>query len=229
MQTKELVEALERIRDATPDSTNSRTPERMASWTRAVAATALASGARGEAWRPIESAPRDGTFVLALVGGATDRWEHLNGRMFAIRHEGKTPSEFDLGWSVYPGFGGAADGWFSGWQPLPASPSQERCGDLVEASQSLRSVPQSAVPDAWRDIESAPRDGSKILLTQTTPGDWEHTYVSGRWRAEWGMWITPAGGLIPTHWQPLPAPPSHPSTASAAAISQNPENVQGET
>ncbi len=70
-------------------------------------------------WQPIETAPKDGTYVLALTSGATDQWEHLNGRCFVIRHEGKTPSGYDLGWSVYPGFGGVIDRWFSHWMPLP--------------------------------------------------------------------------------------------------------------
>lgn len=80
-----------------------------------------------EPWRPIETAPKDGTYVLAIVSGASDRWEHLNGRAFVIRHEGKTATDYDRGWSVFPGFGGAADDWFGGWRPLPvaltASPS----------------------------------------------------------------------------------------------------------
>jgi hypothetical protein len=76
-------------------------------------------------WKPIETAPKDGTWVLAIVGGASDRWKHLNGRAFVIRHEGKTPSGFDLGWSVYPGFGGTGDQWFTHWMPLPAPPLTE--------------------------------------------------------------------------------------------------------
>ena len=70
-------------------------------------------------WRDMASAPRDGSYILAMVGDASGQFEHLNGRCFVIRHEGKTPSDFDLGWSLHPGFGGCDDGWFTGWSPLP--------------------------------------------------------------------------------------------------------------
>jgi hypothetical protein len=75
-------------------------------------------GAAGEA-RPFDTAPRDGRDILALVSGATDRHKHWNGRWFVIRHEGKTVSDFDLGWALFPGFGGVSDRWFSAWADLP--------------------------------------------------------------------------------------------------------------
>lgn len=104
-------------------------------------------------WRDIASAPRDGSWILAMVGGASERWEHLNGRAFVIRHEGKTPSDFDLGWSMYPGFGGVSDCWFTHWMPLPSppaknsesSPSEASAGTPAtdEQSSSLLSPPQA--------------------------------------------------------------------------------------
>ncbi|HKT52902.1 MAG TPA: hypothetical protein VJP88_00505 [Caulobacteraceae bacterium] len=79
--------------------------------------------------RDMASAPRDGTPILAVVGVASERWEHLNGRSFVIRHEGKTASGYDLGWSVYPGLGGVSDDWFACWTPLPA-PAEARSDPL---------------------------------------------------------------------------------------------------
>jgi hypothetical protein len=77
-------------------------------------------------WREIESAPKDGRYFLAIVATNRGRYlEHHAGRMFAIRHEGKTPSGFDLGWAVYPGFGGASDHDFSHWMPLPTPPASQ--------------------------------------------------------------------------------------------------------
>lgn len=99
-------------------------------------------GGRGEGWRPISEAPRDGSYILAHVADrdADDRWAHLAGRAFVVRHEGKTSSGYDLGWSVHPGFGGCADDWFSGWQPLPPPPQEQEEGsaraDLSPASRS---------------------------------------------------------------------------------------------
>lgn len=75
-------------------------------------------------WQPIETAPKDGSYILAIVAGGGGRHlEHQAGRMFVIRHEGETRSEYDLGWSVYPGFGGARDFNFSHWMPLPEPPA----------------------------------------------------------------------------------------------------------
>ena len=75
------------------------------------------------AWQPIATAPRDGRYILAIVGENSQRHMQQNvGRMFVIRHEGTTCSEYDLGWAVYPGYGGESDRTFSHWQPLPEPP-----------------------------------------------------------------------------------------------------------
>lgn len=79
----------------------------------------------------------------------------------------------------------------------------------------------------WKDIASAPRDGTEIILRKgdrVTAGAWiewtkseaefhsngtylgNYEYDSG---ASWSSWD---GGFCdddePTHWQPLPAPPT---------------------
>jgi hypothetical protein len=69
----------------------------------------------------------------------------------------------------------------------------------------------------WKDIGSAPRDGTEILLWLGEP--WS-TIEKARWYKPWGNWqcgIIPSdpareeyhgiGGLVPTLWQPLPEPP----------------------
>lgn len=74
-------------------------------------------------WRTFASAPKDGSYILARIGSLTSEgYKHLSGRAFVIRHEGASPSGFDLGWALHPGFGGLADTWFSHWCPLPADP-----------------------------------------------------------------------------------------------------------
>ena len=79
-----------------------------------------------------------------------------------------------------------------------------------------------AVSQGWRsDIENAPRDGTHILGWSAEYGareTWSNTYEAGspgfaEGRADrWWVWEEPihnwASRWNPTHWMPLPAPPS---------------------
>jgi hypothetical protein len=80
---------------------------------------------------------------------------------------------------------------------------------------------------AWQPIETAPRDGTIILLAGGTWGDEDleeaprvmaaRWYEHQRWRSDpvWGCWnvCCAEGGCSifpysdPTHWMPLPEPP----------------------
>jgi hypothetical protein len=71
---------------------------------------------------------------------------------------------------------------------------------------------------AWQPMETAPQDGTMILLfpssewTEDTDGDYEVTY----WDADLGGWYQhqhPDDYDGPTHWMPLPAPPKDQETA----------------
>jgi len=93
---------------------------------------------------------------------------------------------------------------------------------------------ESALQPAWRDVESAPKDGSKILLAKygwsNDAGDavqgsdeWKRRIldqtrrkyglwwcVAGHWSARWNNWndgVEPSGLAGPTHWMPLPPAP----------------------
>jgi len=62
--------------------------------------------------------------------------------------------------------------------------------------------------DGWMPIETAPKDGTKILLWPgyLMGGD----PMSGWWARLAGKWVS-AGEpfeVAPTHWRPLPAPPA---------------------
>ena len=56
--------------------------------------------------------------------------------------------------------------------------------------------------DCWQSIETAPRDGTVVLLTHPKGrmGDGCH-------HPRYGVWSWPYVMLEPTHWQPLPAAP----------------------
>ena len=65
----------------------------------------------------------------------------------------------------------------------------------------------------WKPIETAPKDGTSILGFQATPGDHENR-MAVCWRygkSEAPLWMG-EGGLMPTHWMPLPPAPSASST-----------------
>jgi len=73
-------------------------------------------------WRTMESAPKDGTWIIAQCGDIPDeRWSHMAGRCFVIKHMGVS-GRLDMGWALYPGMG-VGDDWLCRWMPLPASPT----------------------------------------------------------------------------------------------------------
>jgi hypothetical protein len=72
---------------------------------------------------------------------------------------------------------------------------------------------------AWRPIETAPKDGTRVLVYATMRGaalgghdrgkDYGTWIVIAAWEPDYGFWVdgsqcTPE----PTHWMPLPAPPA---------------------
>lgn len=73
----------------------------------------------------------------------------------------------------------------------------------------------------WRDIGSAPKDGTTILGSLVYASDGEHAGIlTVRWEDSWQQWVM-AGCLIGfektgdpdddmrvTAWQPLPLPPA---------------------
>lgn len=83
---------------------------------------------------------------------------------------------------------------------------------------------------AWQSIETAPRDGTDIMLSDgehVTVGHWyheeggitEHRDLDGRWVGQdesdgFDGWIDWIGGITPTHWTQLPAAPGVPQETS---------------
>jgi len=65
----------------------------------------------------------------------------------------------------------------------------------------------------WESIESAPKDGSVILIGLPVVGNLtadDRRVYEGRWNEEEGMFTSVNGFLLfdeATHWMPLPEPP----------------------
>lgn len=75
-------------------------------------------------WQSIETAPKDGRYIVAVYQSLDGYAAQFHGRAFVVRHEGKTPSDYDLGWALFPGYGGVPDKCLSHWMPLPEPPTK---------------------------------------------------------------------------------------------------------
>ena len=68
----------------------------------------------------------------------------------------------------------------------------------------------------WRDISSAPKDGTPVLLFLPPTPNFDASMTTGVWHKLYEDWqLCETGGYAedadvhprPTHWQPLPEPP----------------------
>lgn len=92
---------------------------------------------------------------------------------------------------------------------------QEVAGAEIASSISVQPAlpPSSPVADSptWQPIETVPRDGTEVLLTD---GHWKRT---GWWARRANVWSIDAAVsmTMPTHWAPLPASAPSPSAGAA--------------
>ena len=88
----------------------------------------------------------------------------------------------------------------------------------LDAPYDWATMLAASVPEGWRPIETAPKDGSKVMLYLGAP--WSCTDIA-RWFSPWENWergdelpdtkvdeYCGIGSAVPTHWMPLPAAPS---------------------
>jgi len=86
--------------------------------------------------------------------------------------------------------------------------------DSPAGRERIRAALAAADAAAWEGIESAPRDGTRVLVRQdgeTAVAGWMTAIEDGS--GEWIIWRRFGSDamairmLAPTHWRPLPAPP----------------------
>ena len=112
------------------------------------------------------------------------------------------------------------------------------CEVKADVERLVAAALSQPAPVGWQPIETAPKDGSNVLLFcprgdgnpgstyRVTEGSWfddpggviEHRDMWGRWidqdeRDGFTGWMTWDGGfsedtMMPTHWRPLPEPPA---------------------
>ena len=80
--------------------------------------------------------------------------------------------------------------------------------DMPEMKSALESAPRSAAPNVWRPIETAPKDGTRLLLLAIINGK-PIQYIGGfdpHWSGQ--VWVSEnpkISGCNPLKWMPLPA------------------------
>lgn len=98
-------------------------------------------------------------------------------------------------------------------------------GETTISNYQLRRIVELALSEQWEPIESAPKDGTAIMLTNgkdVAEGHWyfeeggttEYRDLDGRYIDQkdndgYNDWLDWDGGMqpAPTHWMPLPKPP----------------------
>jgi hypothetical protein len=90
----------------------------------------------------------------------------------------------------------------------------DACLAAIHEIQNLRAPTDGAEANGWRPIETAPKDGTKVLLRFEPPfndqledGIVTGTCTGDRWWLS-SIWASTTAHKTPTHWQPLPPAPA---------------------
>ena len=75
---------------------------------------------------------------------------------------------------------------------------------VAKASSMISASPQP--PSGWKDISTAPKDGTPVIVT-----DGAGVYGAGWWHSGEEAWLD-CDGCRPTHWMPLPSSPQPPES-----------------
>lgn len=130
----------------------------------------------------------------------SEEWEQLAYQLCAEEHGEESCNE--LIWEGYP-----SEPWGERW--LKYEDEAKRMISLVRKfifppSVESRIVElESQLAGKWQPIETAPRDGTEILLYSETYGIDVAHFHKGKWRTTAGQ----CDIEYPTHWLPLPAAP----------------------
>lgn len=98
----------------------------------------------------------------------------------------------------------------------PCQKDRSQC-DCAQAAIAALAAAERVRGDGWRTIDSAPKDGTPILVARDMGNSWGWVRGTAYWVDVRGIsgWVArgitdPPGELglgDPTHWQPLPPPP----------------------
>lgn len=89
---------------------------------------------------------------------------------------------------------------------------------LAQCAKRTITKALASVPDRqWQDIETAPKDGTRILAIWRYRPEDPHAGSASHEVVRWCGWWDSSDGLTrpePTHWMPLPPPPAQDRGAS---------------
>ena len=74
------------------------------------------------------------------------------------------------------------------------------------AAESFQEKPMCSCE--WQNIETAPKDGTEVLLRSARGRIADGAWGQSDGRANPNCWVWPYINQEPTHWQPLPPAPS---------------------
>ena len=90
----------------------------------------------------------------------------------------------------------------SGRDAIIDASSDDNLDTSTDDAAAIYRAMLTAAPDPWQPIETAPKDGRPIIVT-----DGAAVYGSAWWHGRDSVWLD-CDGCTPTHWMPLPAPPA---------------------
>lgn len=97
------------------------------------------------------------------------------------------------------------------WPQIPNSSKKKwrEYATVVLAAAALPLPEQTKEEEGWRTMESAPKDGTWVLLWWP---HWHHAPITGYFARGIGLWVADRAlgvdGVNPTRWMPLPVPPA---------------------
>ncbi len=143
----------------------------------------------------------------------------------ADKAEAELKRRDDLAWPVATDET-ARGGWKLNWDFLEAIEKKARAADGDEGAPSLEQIEialisalevfpfyaappaASRVPDEWRPIDTAPKDGTVVLLAGKQGRMADGYFGQPKGWANPDSWIWPFIHANPTHWMPMPAAPT---------------------
>lgn len=168
-------------------------------------------------WRDIVEAMLDAVWVQLYPGEDREEWEEpvqvfaAIGKALALRREELQEDGIR--------FDAESNSYVARHTTLSAGRTEDEAKQALASAIRLTAEtwpPRARVtpgePPLWQPMETAPKDGTRILLARKQVMSGELIVVSGSWNSGGSMnmpyWMTPVLAFQPTHWMPLPSPPA---------------------